>query len=31
MDRFGPLLDRVAAVCDDPQVVTQAKRYRLGL
>jgi HEAT repeat protein len=31
MDTFGPLLDRVAEISTDPEVVQRAKRYRLGL
>ncbi len=31
MQQFGPLLDRVAAISRDPQVVQRARRYRLGL
>jgi HEAT repeat protein len=31
MDRFGPLLDRVSQISENPQVVARAKRYRAGL
>ena len=31
MKTFGPLLERVAKISDDPAIVERAKRYRLGL
>ncbi len=31
MDRFGPILDQVGRLSEDPAVVERAKRYRLGL
>jgi HEAT repeat protein len=31
MDRFGPILDKVSQISQDPAVVERAKRYRLGL
>jgi hypothetical protein len=31
MDRFGPILDKVSAISQEPEVVERAKRYRLGL
>ncbi len=31
LDRFGPLLDKVAHISKDPAIVERAKRYRLGL
>lgn len=31
MARFGPLLDKVIAVSNEPQIVERAKRYKLGL
>jgi HEAT repeat protein len=31
LDRFGPILDKVSAISQDPEVVERAKRYRLGL
>ena len=31
MEKFGPILDKVAATSKDPTVVERAKRYRLGL
>jgi len=31
MDRFGPLLDKVSQISNDPAVVERAKKYRLGL
>ena len=31
MDRFGPILEKVAGLSKDPTVVERAKRYRLGL
>ena len=31
MDRFGPILDKVAQLTRDPTVAERAKRYRLGL
>lgn len=31
MDRFGPLLEKVSQISNDPGVVERAKKYRLGL
>jgi hypothetical protein len=31
MKTFGPILERVAEISDDPAIVDRAKRYRLGL
>lgn len=31
MDRFGPILEHVARISQDEEVVERAKRYRLGL
>jgi hypothetical protein len=31
MDRFGPILEKVSEISNDPTVVERAKRYRLGL
>jgi hypothetical protein len=31
MKRFGPILDKVGKISDDPVIVERAKRYRLGL
>lgn len=31
MKTFGPLLEKVARISDDPTIVERAKRYRLGL
>jgi HEAT repeat protein len=31
MERFGPLLDKVIAVSNEPPIVERAKRYKLGL
>ena len=31
MARFGPLLEKVGRISEDPAVVERAKRYRLGL
>jgi len=31
MEHFGPILDQVGRVSEDPAVVERAKRYRLGL
>ena len=31
MKTFGPLLEKVAKISDDPTIVERAKRYRLGL
>jgi hypothetical protein len=31
MDRFGPILEKVAGVSEDPAIAERARRYRLGL
>jgi HEAT repeat protein len=31
MERFGPILEQVGRISEDPAVVERAKRYRLGL
>ena len=31
MKTFGPILEKVAEISDDPAIVERAKRYRLGL
>lgn len=31
MDRFGPILEKVARISQDPDIAESAKRYRLGL
>lgn len=31
MGHFGPILDKVAKISEDPAIVERAKRYRLGL
>jgi hypothetical protein len=31
MDRFGPILEKVGRISEDPAVAERAKRYRLGL
>ena len=31
MKQFGPILEKVAEISDDPTIVERAKRYRLGL